>query len=520
MVAMGVVAWPVLALYGTTSRAQVVADAPVRQITVTLNKSKTLTFKAPFSTAVIGAPDIADLVPMSDQTLYVQGKKVGTTNVSVFDAQKRLVAVVDLEVALDAGSLNSRIAASTGSRDIRVSSANGQVVLSGQASDSVSAARAVDVAKAFSPKDASGNERTVVNAMRVAPNQQVMLKVRFLEINRNNGRDLGVNFFGSGRNGLGVSGLGAVSQSPTSVSGRGAATSTVNGVTSSSSVNIFGQTIGVNNPTIQGTDLSGTIVPLLSGVLAGAAANASPYGAILAQVINSRGVKVDALVSALESRGLAKTLAEPNLIAQSGEKASFFAGAQIPVPSVQPGTIGGLPTVSVAYYPCGITLNFIPTVLNTGLINVHLGPQVCQVSPTSSVVVNGTQIPQLNTRSADTTVELRDGQSFAVAGLLHAQDTRQLSQLPWLGNVPVLGALFRSSDYQKSETELVVIVTAVLVKPAPPGRHLATPFDDTLSSNDADFFLMGDLERKKKYTQFVTAGGGLKGPYGHILEAK
>ena len=115
---------------------------------------------------------------------------------------------------------------------------------------------------------------------------------------------------------------------------------------------------------------------------------------------------------------------------------------------------------------------------------------------------------------------MRDGQSFAIAGLLQAQDVNQLSQLPWLGNVPVLGALFRSTNYQKAETDLVVIVTVHLVRPAAPGKHLATPFDTTLSANDVDLFLMGDTERKKKYTEFVTSGGGLQGPYGHILEAK
>jgi pilus assembly protein CpaC len=318
--------------------------------------------------------------------------------------------------------------------------------------------------------------------MQVAPNQQVMLRVRFLEVDRTAGRDLGVNFFGHGHSLSGYTGLGTITNSTTA------------------------------------TPTSPTST-LISGVFAGAAQSTVPFGALLAQVVNTNGVKIDALVSALEQKGLAKTLAEPDLIAQSGEKASFFAGAQVPVPTVQPGTTGTTPTVTVTYYPCGVTLNFIPTVLNTGLINMHLAPQVCQVSSTTTVVVNGTQIPELNSRSADTTVELRDGQSFAVAGLLQAQDVNQLSQLPWLGNVPVLGALFRSTNYQKSETDLVVIVTVHLVRPVSPGKHLATPFDDTTPANDVDLFLLSKTERKKKYTEFVTKGGDLHGPYGHILEA-
>ncbi len=487
--------------------AQVAEGAPVASYSVTVNKSKTLKFRCKFSTAVIGSPDIADILPMTDQTLYVQGKKVGTTNISVFNEKKELCSVVDLEVALDTGALNSKIAASTGSDAIRVGSANGEVVLSGQASDSVSAARAVDVAKGL-VKDTS-----VINAMQVAPSQQVMLKVRFLEADRTAGRDFGVNLFGMNKNGLGVSGLGQVSQSAGAGATTGSVTTSAGTVTTSAS----GQSIGVQKDTSSGET---NLVPLLGALFPGSAAAAFPFGALLANVINTHGLQVDALISALEDKGLVKTLAEPDLISQSGEKASFFAGSQIPIPTVQPGTIGGTPTVTVNYYPCGVTLNFVPTVLNTGLINVHLGPQVCQVSSTNEVNVNGTTIPELNTRSADTTVELRDGQSFAVAGLLQAQDVNELAQLPWIGDVPVLGALFRSTNYQKQETDLVVIVTVHLVKPVAPGTHLATPFDNTLPANDVDLFLMGDLERKKKYTEFVTSGGGVQGPYGYILETK
>jgi pilus assembly protein CpaC len=472
------------------ARAQVVEDAPVRHITVTLNKSKTLTFKSPFATAVIGSPEIADLLPMTDNKLYVQGRKVGTTNISVFGAEKRLVAVVDLEVAPDTATLRSKIVATTGARNIGVTSANGQVILTGEASDSVSAARAVDLARGLAAGEAGGQQgqggaqAPVVNAMRVAATQQVMLKVRFLEVDRTAQRDLGVNWFGNNKNGAGFTGLGTA-------------------------VNT-GQPPATGGPSL-----------ITAGVFPGAAAAAQPFGALLAQVVNTNGLRIDALISALEEKGLVKTLAEPNLISQSGQRAQFFAGAQVPVPSVQPGSVGGTtPTVTVTYYPCGVTLGFEPTVLNTGLINLHLTPQVCQVATTTPVVVNGTTIPELTTRSADTDVELRDGQSFAIAGLLQAQDVNALSQLPWLGNVPVLGALFRSTSYQKSETDLVVIVSVHLVRPAAPGTHLATPFDTTLPANDVDLFLMSDTERKKKYTEFVTSGGGLQGPYGHILDAK
>jgi pilus assembly protein CpaC len=488
--------------------AQVVEGAPVRHITVTLNKSKTLRFSEPFSSAVIGAPDIADILPMTEETLYVLGKRVGTTSISVFSADKHLIAVVDLEVSLDTASLHGKITASTGSGDIKVSSANGQVVLSGEASDALAATRAVEVATGV----VSGKDFPVINAMKVAPSQQVMLKVRFLEVDRVAQRDLGVNWFGGNKNGIGFSGLGAISNSATSnasVAGSQTLSSNSAGIASGSST-----TTNTISSAIGGA--------LGSAVFPGAASISQPFGALLAQVINTHGVQIDALISALEQNDLVKTLAEPNLISQSGQRAQFFAGTEIPIPTVQPGSVAGTtPTVTTTYYPCGVTLGFEPTVLNTGLINLHLTPQVCQVAQaTTPVTVNGTTIPELTTRSADTDVELRDGQSFAIAGLLQAQDVNQLSQLPWIGNVPVLGALFRSTNYQKQDTDLVVIVTVHLVRPAAPGTHLATPFDTTISANDIDLFLMGNVERKKKYTDFITSGGGLQGPYGHVLEAK
>jgi pilus assembly protein CpaC len=499
---------------------------------VTLNKSKTLQFSQPFSSAVVGAPDIADILPMTERTLYVLGKKVGTTNISVFAADKHLIAVVDLEVSLDAASLRSRILATTGAQNIGVTSANGQVVLTGEASDSVSAARAVDLARGLAaggaggqpggqgggqPGGPGGGQGPVVDAMRVAASQQVMLKVRFLEVDRTAQRDLGVNWFGGNKNGIGFSGLGAISNSATSnasVTGSQTLTSAAGGTA--------GAGIATGSSTTTNAVTSAIGGALGSAVFPGAGSITQPFGALLAQVINTHGVQIDALISALEEKDLVKTLAEPNLISQSGQRAQFFAGTEIPIPTVQPGSVAGTtPTVTTTYYPCGVTLGFEPTVLNTGLINLHLTPQVCQVATTTTpVVVNGTTIPELTTRSADTDVELRDGQSFAIAGLLQAQEVNDLSQLPWLGNVPVLGALFRSTSYQKSETDLVVIVSVHLVRPAAPGTHLATPFDTTLPANDVDLFLMGDVERRKKYTEFVTSGGGLQGPYGHILDAK
>jgi len=142
---------------------------------------------------------------------------------------------------------------------------------------------------------------------------------------------------------------------------------------------------------------------------------------------------------------------------------------------------------------------------------------VSQLDPTNTITVQQTVLPSLIVRRANTTIELRDGQSFAIAGLLQTKNTRAISQVPWIGSVPVLGALFRSSDYQQQETDLVVIVTPHLVAPAAPGQRLASPLDSRLPSNDVDFFLNGQPEVRKRYTDFVTSGAELVGPYGHII---
>jgi pilus assembly protein CpaC len=252
------------------------------------------------------------------------------------------------------------------------------------------------------------------------------------------------------------------------------------------------------------------------GALAGATTG-SPFGVAIANLVNG-GTTVDLMLSALETKGLVRKLAEPNLVALSGDTASFLAGGEFPVPVVQPGGGGGTNSITVQFKRFGVELTFMPTVLAHGLINLRLAPSVSELDFTQGIQISGFQIPSLLKREARTTIELRDGQSFAIAGLLQATTRGDISQLPWIGSVPVLGALFRSTGYQKNETDLVIIVTPHLVRPAAPGDRLASPLDSRLPGNDVDKFLMGQLERKKDYNDYVTNGGGVNGPYGHIIQ--
>lgn len=448
-----------------------------RHVTVAQFKSKTVRFDRPFLSTVVGAPDIADVLPVSDRLIYIQGKKIGTTNIAVFDKDKNLIAILDVEVAVDTQSLAAQIRSGTGSTGIRVGSNNGQIILTGVAANAVMVDRAVSIAKATTPNI------PVVNAMSVVSAQQVMLKVRFLEASRDAGRDLGVNWYVA--NGSGTRGFNTGTGSATQVGQSPAATT------------------------------GGLPLFQTAGTFVGSTTSA-PFGVALASLVNKSSGSVDLLVSALETKGLVRRLAEPDLVALSGDAASFLAGGEIPVPIVQPGG-GTTPLITVEYKPFGVQLTFVPTVLANGIINLRLTPSVSELDYTNAVTVSGFQIPALTKREARTTIELRDGQSFAIAGLLQTEGLRNISQVPWIGSVPVLGALFRSASFQQHETDLVVIVTPHLVAPGTPGQQLTSPLEQRLPGNDADLFLMGQSEVGKKYKDYVTSGGGLQGPYGFLM---
>src|SRR4051812_28335007 len=322
--------------------------------------------------------------------------------------------------------------------------------------------------------------------MSVAAPQQVMLEVRFLEVFRQSGRDLGVNLFGANASGsqVGVSGLGNVVRG-----GR------------------------------RGNDgLPRTPDGLPDLVTAGTLASGlTPYGGLLTQVMKlSNGTTLDALITALETKGALRRLAEPNLMALSGDAARFLAGGEFPVP-IPTTSSGGFPTISIEYKKFGVELGFVPTVLSRGVINLRVEPSVSELDFANAVTIAGTTVPSLTRRDARTTVELRDGQSFAIAGLLQSRNRQDISQLPWIGSVPVLGTLFRSSSYQQEETDLVIIVTPRLIAPVVPGQRLASPLDSRLPANDVDFFLNGQVEVRKRYNDYVNSGGEVKGPYGHLI---
>jgi pilus assembly protein CpaC len=367
----------------------------------------------------------------------VLGKKVGMTGISLLGSDKRVMAVINVEVAYDVPALRARIREHVPDSNVDVSSVNGTILLTGTVPDTPALSKVMAIAEQVAPK-------AVTNAMSVRGSQQVLLEVRFVEANRDSVRSLGVGWEVLGNRFGGISGL----------------------------------------PLSGGTADTGGF-PLVN--LAGAG---TPFGVAVARLLDGN-TTVDVLVQALEERGLARRLAEPNLVALSGDTASFLAGGEFPFP-VQ----ANFDKITIEFKKFGVGLAFTPTVLGDGLINLKIEPEVSEIDPNNSITVNGTQIPGLVVRRAQTTLELRDGQSFALAGLLQTTNFSTQAQLPWIGQVPVLGTLFSSNAFQKKETDLVIIVTPKLVRPARPGDRLATPHDSRLPANDIEFFVKRQQEIK------------------------
>lgn len=446
------------------------------RVKLTVNKSQTIRLPSPAVDVLVGSNEIADVVPISDRTLYLLGKKIGTTDVSLYDADKKLIGIVDIEVRPDVAAIESQIRESTGDPGVRVHSQGERTVITGLASDGQSVDRALQVAPPGT-----------VNLMRVKSPQQVMLKVRFVEVNRSAGRDLGVRFEYAGRNRVGAIGLfGQSSQLSSSGGGVGG----LNGAVPASSI--------------------------VGNAIDAATSGGVPFATVV-QRFSGAANQLDVFISALETKGLVRRLAEPNLIALSGDRAQFLAGGEIPIP-ISGQTTNGAPQITVSYKEFGVRLAFTPTVLANGRIHLQLEPEVSDIDPSLSVAVGGgISVPGLTKRSAQTSVELQDGQSFAIAGLLQTQSNRSIDQFPWLGSIPVLGTLFRSTQFQERESELVVIVTPHLVRPGRPGDLIATPLDQTLPSNDIDLFVNGRLELRRNMREFVATNGIKVGPHGHML---
>lgn len=458
-------------------------------LTVTLGKSRDVRTDESFVDVTVGDPEIADVNPLTDHAISVLGKKIGTTRVSVYAADKRLIGIFDVEVTYDVTRLANELRRRFPRSRLHASTVNGRIMLSGEVPDAVTLDQVITIARQFGPE--------LINAVSVMSPQQVMLEVRFVEIARTAGRELGFQWNRFGEHSLiNVGNRASAATLPITPSGN----------------NTF------KNPGVSSGGLNNADIVRSAAVAAGVLSGGAPFGFMIARLV-SNGVSADALINVLEQRGVARALAEPNLVALSGDTASFLAGGEYPIPVSS--TLG---QVTVEYKKYGVGLAFTPTVLKDGLINLKIEPEVSQIDTTHQVAVSNTiSVPALIVRRASTTVELRDGQSFVIGGLLQTNNRNQIEQLPWLGSVPVLGTLFSSKSYQKDQTDLAIIVTPHIVRPARPGDVIRTPADDTLPPNETDFFLLGRTEVTRAQARSLSAWSArvvaASEPYtGHMLE--
>ena len=376
-----------------------------KKLELVVGKSIILKTPTAIKRVSIGDPKIADFNILSRREIYITGKAAGATNLSLWQ-NGSLAAIYDLDVAYDISRLKQKLHdILPDEKDLRVIATHDSITLSGTVSSTANLSQVLALAKAYAP------EGKVSNLLQVAGVQQVMLEVRAAEMSRSLTKRLGVNFnYIRGAN--------------------------------------FGLSLLNELTVLEDDPVAGSLGLLVS-----------PSVSALFS-FQDGSTTWTGFIDALKEDGLVKILAEPTLIAISGKTAEFLAGGEFPVPVPQ-----GLGTVGIEYRPFGVKLAFTPTVLSESKINIQVNPEVSELDFTTSLIVGGYMVPGITTRRASTSVELADGQSFAIAGLLKDTVRQNVSKFPLLGEIPILGALFRSESFVKQETELIIIVTPHLVKP-------------------------------------------------------
>ena len=450
--------------------AAIASDTPMQPLqtgrhagtmNVPLNKSQVLRVDRPYAKALIGNAEIADVTPINSSSIYILGKKLGSTNLTLYDRARNLIAVIDLVIGPDADGLKRQLFDVLPNERVGVRVSNDALILDGKATSAGAADRIAQIAETYAPGK-------IVNLMSTGAPQQVLLEVRFSEMQRSTVKSLGIQTlsFSSGF-------------VPTASGGQ----------------------------TRQFSGASGDVPNNTFGSFGGA--------------FNLGPLNINLQLDALEQKGLVTTLAQPNLVALSGETATFLAGGEFPIPvSSSAGAAGSVPTIGIEFKSFGVLLGFTPTVLEDGTINLLVAPEVSAIDPTVSITLNSITIPGLKVRRAKTTLELHDGESFAMAGLIQSNFNDTVRALPLLGRIPILGTLFRSSSFNRGETELVITVTPRLVRPSRPGE-LQYPTDRIQAPSDIDLLLNGKTEKRVPAVAgrqaSATPPGGIDGPYGHIV---
>ncbi len=415
-------------------------DAARRVIAIEASKGRMIRLDVPVKTVFVANPDIADVQIKSPMVMYVTGKKPGETTLIAVDEKDRVLVNIAVTVNHNLSRLKRTIDAVMPGTRIQVRSVDGAVVLMGEAHSPIEASQAADIALRFVAR-----KEEIVNSITVKGPNIVNLRVRVVEMQRNVTRQLGINWDAVVRTGLFTFGLAT------------------------------GATPVISALTLGQGGLSGNVIDP-DGTRPGFF---NTRRQITNNLVNNafaryRGGALDltAMVDLLEADGLVKTLAQPNLSAMSGKSAHFLAGGEFPIPIPQNDGV-----VTIEFKKFGVSLSFTPVILTGNRINLRVAPEVSQLSNQGAIQLQNFQVPALITRRAETMVEAASGQSIVIAGLLLNNVIRDINKVPWLSDVPVLGKLFTSENFQRQETELVIIVTPYIVEAIreEPGAKLAPP---------------------------------------------
>jgi pilus assembly protein CpaC len=431
-----------------------------RPVYLGVNKSVVIDLPRPAGDVLVSNPQIADAVLRTSQRLYLIGVKLGQASVFLFDNASRQIASFDVYVEVDLTSLNQLLAESVSDGYVRAEAMNGNIVLRGQVASASSSSRAQEITvgmlqgfDAGTSEDGGDIAKRVVNLLTITGEEQVTLKVSVVEVQRSVVKQLGIN------------------------------TQTILNGTDFAFGTVVAGAGGLPAPSLPGVGASPINFPFSSGTSPG------QFGT----TVTGDDFAVSATLRALEETRMLRTLAEPTLTAVSGETANFLAGGEFPVPVN--GDDGG---ITVEFKQFGVNLAFTPVVLSAGRIALKVRSEVSDISATGAVSLpfgnTAISIPATSVRRAETSVELPSGGSFMIAGLIQEDVRRAVSGLPWLQKLPILGSLFSSKDFLSEQTELVMIVTAYLVKPTSPNA-LARPGDDLLMANDAEAYFLNRLTK-------------------------
>jgi pilus assembly protein CpaC len=457
---------------------------------VEVGKGQLVHLDSAVNTVFVANPDIADVQVKSPTLIYIFGKAGGETTLFAVGDDDRVVLNMDVRVHYNVARLQDAIHKVAPRAAVSVNSLDDAVVIEGTVYTAAEGDDIRRVAERLLP-----NPNQLVNKMKIDAPNQIQLRVRIAEISRTVVKELGINWesmFGAGNMVFGLA------------TGTGVLTGAAGPFSAAEAT--AGKFFGTNS--------FATRAPVPGGS-SGDIANTFGLG------FNSGRTNLDAIIDALDKTGLATVLAQPNLSAVSGEQASFLAGGEFPVPVPQ-ASPGGGQTITIEWKKFGVGLNFVATISANNRINIHVMPEVSQLSTLGAIAINGISVPSLTVRRAETTIDVASGQSFAIAGLLQNNVNQTINKFPWLGDVPILGALFRSDTFQRNESELVIIVTPYIVRPVATANALMAPTDGYTSSTDKDLLVDG-IEYKPQVVKHGAApigrsGSGLIGPIGFELE--